>query len=657
MTWSLGAVTGAGAAHYAVSVSPPPGLLSPGATAVVTVVADAVASPALDPSPAAFDAQLTIATDVPLDSPHVVALGTTPVGDQLSFSVDQLRFGQIPVGTSLAQSFAVTNRANPGSPSATFALVMTGAGAGGYAVAPGSASNVGAGAVPAAQTLSFAPTSAVPYPAGVAIATSDPLCTPLPSPLVVSGTGTTGKVLVSASTLAFGADASDPKGLVACGATGLSRALAASNVGNQETRITGLTLAKGAASPFTVASASLPIDLPIHGAATWVVAPRPIPSAVADPGDASAFSDTLTIATDAADDPSHAVTLVMQPRGSIVLDAPVAPSWTFGTIGFGSIGTFTTTIRNAGNAPASITLDGLALPGVFGLQSSPTTALGGAVTSIVGQFAPPSANGSWTDHGTLSVVADALCAPIPASWSAPSVVLSGASNGAAPVSIAGSLAFPSTSCGDGPPSAQEVTLTNATNVAYSFAAALHAGVHYSLGDTGSGTLLPNGAASIVVTPSALVPGATTALASAPYDDDLIIEVATSPPTAFTVPVRWALEGAVFTLPQGAGPQSDAEGAYYLADSSGAFVLPMENGGTATATVSFAVSPASAASVAPSSPLAVAPGGQVSPQLIAGPSAPACPTTATATLTFFYSGPVCQPFPFSSVKVHACSGAL
>jgi hypothetical protein len=437
----------------------------------------------------------------------------------------------------------------------------------------------------------------------------------------------------------------------------LSREIGASNVGNQETRITGLTLAKGAGSPFAVAGASLPIDLPIHGGTSWVVAPKPIPSAVADPGDPSPYSDTLTIATDAAGDPPHLVTLVMQPRGAIVVDSPVAPSWTFGTIGFGSIGTFTTAVRNTGNAPASITLDGLALPSVFGLQASPTIAAGGAVTSIVGQFVPPSANGSWTDRGRLAVVADALCAPLPPSWSAPSVALSGTSNGAPPVTIAGSLDFPSTSCGDAPPTAKEVTLTNGTDVAYPFTATLHAGVHYSLGDTGSGTVLANGSASVVVTPIAVVPGATAAPGSAPYDDDLVIAIATSPPTTFTVPVRWALNGAVLALPQGAGPQSDAQGAYYLADSSGTFVLPVENGGTATATVSFTVSPAGAATLAPSSPLAIAPSSQVAPQLLAGSSAPACPATATATLTFFYSGPVCQPFPFSSVTVHACSGAL
>jgi hypothetical protein len=188
-TWKMSLPTGPGAAQYTATADPPPGPLIPGALATVTVTALAVPSPAPNPTPSAFAAELIISTDIPLDPQHVVSLGETPLGDQLSFSTPSpLRFGEIPTDTVLSQTFTILNNANAGSPAATVSFFIAGTGAGGYA-APAPLTNVAAGAT-ASGTIIFSPTSAVPFPATLGALTSDVLCSPLPTPLVLSGAGT-----------------------------------------------------------------------------------------------------------------------------------------------------------------------------------------------------------------------------------------------------------------------------------------------------------------------------------------------------------------------------------------------------------------------------------------------------------------------------------
>jgi hypothetical protein len=660
LTWSLGSVTGPGAAQYVVSPASPPGLLSPGQSTVVTVSAAAVPSPAPNPNPAALAASITITTDVPLDPPHVVSLGEIPLGDQLSFSLSLLRFGQPPIGTTLSQSFVLENGANPGSPAASVGFALQGGGASAYTVTPASASSIApGGGASGEESVAFTPPSAISYPAEVALTTSDPLCAPLPTPIQLSGTGAQGKVYVSASTLTFGTNPADPAGLVNCRATGPARSLTISNVGNAAFQITALGLGLGASSPYQLsgAGATLPATVPIGGSVGLIVTPNAIPASVPDPDDPSPFSDTLTITTNAALDSPHAVTLVMQAQGAVIASTPLSATWSFGTVSSGSIGTITSTIKNVGNAPASVQLTGLAQPTIFGVQNNPTTAVPNAVTAIVGQFIPPSSNGSWSDQGTLVVSAAALCAPLPSQWNAPTITLSGSSNGGGAVSVAGSLAFPTTNCGSAAPAGQTVTISNATNVPYSYSLHFNSGAFYALSGASSGTLPANGAASIIVTPQTVTPGPGVQPGSDPYADELVIDVATSPSSSFVVPISWALSGAVLSLPEGAGPSTNGLGsAFYPADSLGES-LPMANTGTASASVDFAMQPVGVVQFSPASPFQIIPGIRSTPALSSTAAAATCPTTTAATLTFIYSGPVCQPFQLPSVTVEACVGAL
>ncbi len=421
MNWTLGSVTGAGAGKYSLSANPPPGLLAPGASAIVTVTATAIPSPTTLTDPSSFAAQVVVTTDVPFDPPHVVTLGETPLGDQLSFgSSSPLRFGQLPIGTELTQGITMVNAANAGSDPPALSFTLHGSGAQAYAIAPGSATSV--------EDVTFAPAAATSYPATLTVTTSDALCTPLPPPLQLTGAGTAAATELSATTLAFGTDPGDPNGFVSCGATGLAQTLTVSNAGNQGLHVTALTFGAGASSYFGFAGAgpALPLAIPIAGSTTLVVTPRAIPATVSNPNDASPFVDTLTVTTDAPLDAPHVVQLVMQARGAVIADTPLSAAWTFGAVSPGAIATITTAVENTGNAAASVALHGVLQPSIFGLRSNPTTVAANGTTSIVAQFIPPSASGSWSDQGSIAVTAlDGLCAPLPSQWTNPVIPMAG----------------------------------------------------------------------------------------------------------------------------------------------------------------------------------------------------------------------------------------
>jgi hypothetical protein len=633
---------------------------------MITVTPAAIPSPAPDPTPAAYEANITISTDVPFDNPHVVTLGETPLGDQLAFSLGSLRFGQFPIdNTTIAQNFTVTDSANPGSPAANLALLVVGTPASAYALTPSSVANLAPGATSGTEGVTFGPTSAVPYPASILISTRDNLCTPLPTPIQLSGTGTQGKVSVSATSMAFGTDPRDPNGLVNCGQAGLPQTFNVANVGNSAFEITGLTLGLGASSPYLLSGggATLPASVAIGQSVTITVTPNAIPSAVSNPNDPSPFTDSLTITTDAALDTVHVIALHMQARGAVISNTPLSTSWNFGSIGDGAIGTFSSTITNTGNAPASIAFTGLTQPTIFGLQNNPTTVTANDVTPVIGTFSPPSSNGQWSDSGTLVVTTtQAFCEPLPASWSSPQISVSGSSNENPPVTLSGSLAFPTSNCGSAAPAAQSITLTNNTNQEFGFTLQFNSGVYYttnpSVPDGGTGTLPANGSAIISVTPDTVTPGASVEAGSAPYVDDLLVTIDTTPPLTFTVPITWTLNGAVFSLPEGLGPNRDGSGnAYYPADTESGFQLPMNNSGTGTATVSFGIEPTDAFSFSPAPPISVEPGIEAFPVLSASASDATCPAVTSGSVTFIYSGPVCRPFQAAQVTIQSCVGTF
>jgi hypothetical protein len=700
MTWQLGPVTGAGAARYTTSATPAPGLLGPGQSATVTVTAQPFdAMPAggapVNPDPTTLAAEVVVTTDIPFDMGRAVSLGEIPVGDQLALSTSRLNFGQFPAGqTTVAQAFTVTNAANLGSPDAHYSLVVQGAGAASYSMSP-AASSVGLSAqgTSAPESVTFSPMGGVPYPATVALTTTDAvLCAPLPPPLVLAGTGTSGHVSVAPGTVVFG---DGPSGLVDCGTTAPVQTLTVTNTmaaagGNQAFNVTSISLGKqGAAAPFTFATSPatpVPFSVPVGGSFSVTLTPQAIP-AVADPNDATSFQDVLTITTDSTGDMPHTIPLVMQPRGAVIVQPPLETTWNFGTIGLGSLGTFSTSFQNTGNDTVSMALVGLAQPNVFALALGPTAASG--ITPIIGQFTPTALDGNWSDQGSLVMTAaSAFCSAPPAPWQAtsptiwtgPAIALSGASNSNPPISIsATALAFPTTDCGNAPPAGQTLTLTNNTNQPQPFSARILASVHpnsYSLSGPftaadagfGAGTIPPMGVASLVVTPNGVVPGPGVLAGS--YAATIEIDIATTPTTTYTVPLSWALSGAVLSLVPGGTPFTDGRGLpFYLADSATGHALPISNTGTSAVTLDFTIQPPGAFAFTPQTPLAILPGLVAAPQLsdlAAAPMCPPSPVTAGAATPIYVSGAVCQPLSFSTVagpvsipavSIYYCAGTF
>ncbi len=673
LNWTLAGPTGPGAAQFTVTASPMPGLLQPGAQATISVNAAALPSPVLNPDPAALTAQLTITTDVPFDPPHVITLTEVPIGDQLFVSTpDQigntLRFGQVPVATSVSRSFAVTNGANPGSPTANLTLAVSGPGAAAYSQPTLPVGTLSPGGT-ATESISFDGATAGSYPATIKFSTTDTnLCTALPAPLTLSGTATAGSLQLSASTLYFGTNPTDAvvgnRGFVNCGATGTPQTLTLTNMGSQALQVKTIVLAQGAASPFVLSGpgTTLPASLPIGASTTVTLTPKAIPSTGVDPTVASTYSDTLEVTTDVAGETVPPVELVMQPRGAVITATAPPTTWSFGTVAAGSIGTFVgTTLQNAGNIPATVTLSPAtmnpsSLPSVFGLQNNPVSVPALGETGLVGQFNPNAANASWSGEGVLTLTADAFCSPIPTAWNMPQIAFSGASDSSPTVAASGSLVFPTTDCGSAPPGGQSITLTNLSNQPYTYTLGFFSGAFYTLADGGSGKIAAKNSSTIVVNPKTVTPGPGVLAGSAPYADDLIVTIDTTPPTTFTEPISWTLNGAVLSLPQGGGAFGPIGGTFYVADTMSGFPLPMLNSGTATVSVQLAIQPPGTFALQPAS-VDVIRNIPASPTLIASSSAPACSAPSNATATFLYSGPVCQPFPTASVKVEACSGAF
>lgn len=179
-----------------------------------------------------------------------------------------------------------------------------------------------------------------------------------------------------------------------------------------------------------------------------------------------------------------------------------------------------------------------------------------------------------------------------------------------------------------------------------------------MADASAGIIPGNGVVVLGVTPQTVPPGPSAVAGSAPYADDLMVNIQSPTPSGVTIPISWTLDGAMLALPQGLGPNKDAMGnPFYVADSQSGFTLPMDNSGTGTATVQFGVQPSNAFSFSPAPPVAVEPNLRALPRLISSTSDATCPSLTSGSATFLYSGPVCRPFPFAQVSIQSCVGTF
>jgi alpha-tubulin suppressor-like RCC1 family protein len=137
--------------------------------------------------------------------------------------------------------------------------------------------------------------------------------------------------------------------------------------------------------------------------ATLVVMPATIP-ATSDPKEGSYHDDLYVLLSDGS---SSVVTLAQHSEGAILGGPEVV---NFGRVRIGTVGSELVTVKNFGNAPATVRLTGSA---PFG-GGAPVTVPAGGSADLPASFAPDPTKLGVTESGTLSIVtSDALCAAAP----------------------------------------------------------------------------------------------------------------------------------------------------------------------------------------------------------------------------------------------------
>jgi|CZKU01.1.fsa_nt_gi hypothetical protein len=570
MTWSAALLGGVNSRY---TFAPTGGTINPtDAPTTVTVTPNPIPQFPANPSPSAFADTLQITTTVTNDSPHSVALSETPLGDILNIQPQALAFGPVPVNsTSPPQSFVLVNAANPGSDPANVTLVSTNPTQ--FPIASTSAT-AAAGATSDPISMTFVPgTLPVADSTAVSLTTTDVLCAPLPLPaLSANGTGTLAQVVINVTQLAFGN--------VNCGAQASPQQIILTNTGNQDYTVTKIALGNAAPNyTFAMVPANGVSKASNGNQVVITVTPNAIPANVANPAQSGpVFSDVITITTNAQNDLPHAIPLFEQAQGAVIDNNLASTNWSFGTVNYGSTGTFNVAIHNAGNAPVQIALSGLA-QSLFGLASNPTVeGASPGSTSITGVFTPNAPSGSWADQGTLAVTptqGNVFCEPLPASWANP-VSFSGSASNNPTTTVSGSLVFPAVSCGAAVPGSQQITISNSSSSAQSFSATFDYGTYYQFVGASTGSVPPGGTATVTVQPLASVtaPGPNTAPGSSQFDDRVRLTVGSS---NYYVPVALTLNGSVLKYEFNNPP--------FYGNSNGGSQIYLTNSGNVPATVS------------------------------------------------------------------------
>jgi hypothetical protein len=382
ITWSASLLAGT-----AYTLNPMGGSLA-AATSV-----DIVVTPKPIPSPSAVTANLygdtlTITTNAPGDSAHVVDIHETASGAILTTSTGALAFGSVTVGNTGTSPFTVSNAGNA---AATVSFSMADPA---FSLVP-QAQAVGAGGVYTA-TVSFTPSSAMSYSdTATMTAPGVALCAPLPSGITLTGTGTAmpQPVTVAPMSLDFGR--------VDCGSTGSPQNI---TITNNTAATLNWTAALTANTSYQIGA---PSGMIAAGAqATLTITPKLIPQHT--PTTPDLFADTLTITTDAPGDTAHAVSLHMTAQGVILSFSPTSLS--FGTVAIGDSKMLTIGIVNDGNVVAPVTLTEIGSPT---FTSTATLTVGPSSSELANVTFTPTAPANAKTGNLRATTTAKLCAAPP----------------------------------------------------------------------------------------------------------------------------------------------------------------------------------------------------------------------------------------------------
>ena len=395
-TW-MAASTGGG---YMLSPSSSNGMmLMPGATQMITVL-PAMIPPASAVTPDLYQGTVTITTDYPNDTAHIVALHETAYGAILVSTLGgSFGFGGVPIGQVATDNYSITNNGNAQAPLTVAVGSM-------YFGFPPTLPTTTAGpmqgmySVPAnssvAPNLAFVPQAAQMYTDTIitSVASGTPLCGPLPGNAQITGSGTAG-VGVSPTSLDFGK--------VPCqSGAAMAQTFTLKNTGTALNYT--MTLALGANSPYTLSNPmgsitpGIPYALGAASSVVITVTPNAIPYPASTAADG--YADTLTITTDFAGDVPHVVSLHQTAQGTIFT---LGPSTT--NVSGPPANTITSnfTVGNSGNVAAGYTLSFAPASGQVSILSPPNTLL---ASSSGTSFGPTLA---LTVQGNSSSAAQANC--------------------------------------------------------------------------------------------------------------------------------------------------------------------------------------------------------------------------------------------------------
>jgi hypothetical protein len=612
---------------YAVSLSARTVL--PGHTATIIVSPHPI--PGTSAIPGSYTDTLTVTTDLPGDSPHLLTATESAQGAILAFDTASIPFGDVPVSTAQSAQFHLVNT---GSLPAKVDLKLGPSSSDAFSVSPASGQTVSSNLTLTADAT-FSPTSVGPASATIVVE-PDPsavLCAPPPAPLSVIGIGENGGLSVSAQSLTFGP--------TSCGTTASAQTLKLTNIGNSAL-VWDLTLSGTSPSPYVV-SPTTTGSLAAGASVTLTVTPGLIPaqSSVQQ----NFYADTITINTDVIGDQPHVITLSQTAKGAILAFNP--GNLSFGDVPVSASGSQPFQVVNTGNGGATVKLVTSAPFGVtmMGQPASSETVAAGGVVDLTGTFSPGSSTATQSGTIALSVGAsDVLCAPLPAG-----LTVSGTGTSGVVAFAPSALSFGNqstgglTACGTQAPP-QQVTFSNAGNQSYSIQAALGLGAMspYTFSvSPANGTVAANGGTAVItITPSAIP--ATSAVPGA-YGDTLTVTTTVAGDTPHSIALSESAYGAILTAPPAmvSFPSTPVGG-------QSLFQVATTNNGNAPATIVWNGISSSAFSFQQS---VLGPPGGVATTL----NAYFAPTAAeaymgTATMAVSAATVLCQPIPSPMVML-------
>jgi hypothetical protein len=545
------------------TLSPATGTLASGGSVQVTVTPNAVPTSASTSANALGDV-VTVSLN---SSSATVTLSETAQGAVLLFVPATLPFGPVPLSAGPDTEFFGVQ--NEGNVDADVTLTLTGDPS---FTLPSSATTQALTVMDGSSddsSITFTPTTTNNVTASVAMTTAPGLvlCSPLPTPLAVSGNGTNGQVAVSPAQIVFGTN-----GLVPCGTNAQPQTVTLQNTGTASFTWSGV-LTHGStyytispASGTVTASSSVPVT----------VTPKPIPAtSTTTPGE---YDDTLTITTNISGDSPHLVGLEETAQGAIVVRSTNSVS--FGNVGVGGTSAQQITFANTGNVSATLVF---ANGSSSFVQTSPLTVGAGTFASESVSFSPTALQ-TYGDIGTVALdteTADGGVAPVvPLCGALPGdLTLSGTGTNPTVTAAPSTLNFGDVPCGqtgtalpttitnNGPATTYTVTLLKGTSSYFSVAPA-------------SGSLTAGGTAQLTVTP-AMIPQYPNTTSSAPFSDTL--QLVTGGGTIVDVTLNMTPLGAILAVskPTAFGPITHG--------TTTSQTVTVTNSGTGGATVTLTTS--------------------------------------------------------------------